>query len=447
VKSLYTTIVLAMVVILALSFVVFLAITKSMEEGYFNPIFDNMDEVSVQEAGEMLQTTGPDAVAAYMHRLDSVFGGVHYLLDANGKDVLSGQNQSELLPKAPLTKTRGERSGRHVIAHRSSDGRYWFVVVSPLRPKDAPLYRYYLLMLGASILLCWLAAVYVISPIRRIAGSISKFGQGDLALRLQVQRSDEIGTLAKAFNSMAERIQTLFLGEQRLLADVSHELRSPLARLHFSVKLARTAADRDAALDRIKRDVDRLSTLASSLVEMARAEGGHPRQALEQVSINQLVEETISDCSVEVEARGGYIKLSSQTGLAVLGNAELLRRAVENVLRNAIRYSPECNAIDVEIQLRHEIVSIAIRDHGPGIPEEFLERIFDTFFRTEEARDSGSGGVGLGLAIAKRAVQIHGGVIRARNADPGLRVEIELPLANVTTNDSDVPHSLEVTQN
>jgi two-component system sensor histidine kinase CpxA len=131
----------------------------------------------------------------------------------------------------------------------------------------------------------------------------------------------------------------------------------------------------------------------------------------------------------------------------VLGNAELLHRAVENVLRNAIRYSPECNPIDVEIQLRHEIVSIAIRDYGPGIPEEFLERIFDTFFRTEEARDSGSGGVGLGLAIAKRAVQIHGGVIRARNANPGLRVEIELPSANVTTNDSDVPCPLDVTQN
>ena len=446
-KSLYTTIVLAMVVILALSFVVFLAITQSMEESYFNPIFDDMDEVSVQEAAEMLQTTGPDAVAAYMHKLDSVFGGLHYLLDPNGKEVLTGQNQSELLPKAPLTKARGDRGGRHVIAHRSSDGRYWFVVVSPLRPKNAPLYRYYLLMLGASILLCWLAAVYVISPIRQIAASISKFGEGDLALRLQVERSDEIGTLAKAFNSMAERIQTLFLGEQRLLADVSHELRSPLARLHFSVKLARTAADRDAALDRIKRDVDRLSTLATSLVEMARAEGGHPRQALEQVSVNQLVEETISDCSVEVEARGGYINLSGQTGLTVLGNAELLRRAVENVFRNAIRYSPECNAIDVELQLRHQTVSIAIRDYGPGIPEEFLGRIFDSFFRAEEARDSSSGGVGLGLAIAKRAVQIHGGLIRARNANPGLRVEIELPSAYVPTNGSDVPYPLGVIQN
>ena len=433
-KSLYTTIVLVMVVILALSFVVFLAITQSMEASYFNPIFDDMDEVSVQESAEMLQTTGTIAVAAYMHRLDSVFGGVHYLLNANGKDVVTGQNQSELLPKAPLTKARGDRGGRHVIAHRSSDGRYWFVVVSPLRPKNAPLYRYYLLMLVASILLCWLAAVYVVSPIRRIAASITRFGEGDLSIRLPVRRSDEIGTLAKSFNSMAERIQTLFLSEQRLLADVSHELRSPLARLHFSVKLARTAADREVALDRVKRDVDRLSTLVASLIEMARAEGSPAGCELEEVDVSELVAETIRDGIVEVEARGAQIHVSGQPGIIVLGNPELLRRAVENVLRNAIQHSPENSTIDVDLALRQRTVGIAIRDYGPGIPVEFLDRIFDSFFRTEEARNSESGGVGLGLAIAKRAVHIHGGSIRAFNDNPGLRVEIDLPLTAATRN-------------
>ena len=316
-KSLYLAIVLAMVAILALSIVVFLAITKSMEDSYFNPVFDDMDEVQVQEAVEILQTGRPDAVAAYMHRLNLVFGGTHYLLDANGEDVLTRQNLSDLLPKAPLTKWRGDQNGKHVIAHRSGDGRYWFVVVSPLRPKTPPLYRYYLLVVGASILLCWLAAVYVVSPLRRIAAGIRHFGEGDLSVRLQVRRNDEIGTLAKAFNSMAERIQTLFLSEQRLLADVSHELRSPLARLHFSVKLARTAADHDAALDRVKRDVDRLSTLVTSLVEMARAEGGPSSYALEEVYLDELLAQTIRDCSVEIEARGGRIDLSSQPGVKV----------------------------------------------------------------------------------------------------------------------------------
>lgn len=436
-KSLYLAIVLGMVVILALSVVVFLAITKSIEDSYFTPVFDHMDEVEVREAVAMLQTAGPTGVAGYMRQLDSVFGGSHYLLDANGKDVVTGQSYVELLPRAPLTKWRVEKNGQDLIAHQSGDGRYWFLVISQPRPKNAPFYRYYLLVVGASILLCWLAAIYVVSPLRRIAGVIRRFGEGDLRVRLQARRDDEIGTLAKAFNSMAERIETLFRNEQRLLADVSHELRSPLARLHFSVKLARTAADRNVALDRIKRDVDRLSTLVSSLVEMARVEGGHSSYTLEELSVNEIVAETIRDGSIEVEARGCRVNLSSQPGVVVMGNPELLRRAVENVFRNAIRHSPQGNPIDVKLELGSATVSIAIRDYGPGIPEEFLERIFDSFFRTEEARDCDSGGVGLGLAIAKRAVQIHGGSIRASNANPGLRVEIELPAASAAVKESD----------
>src|SRR5262249_6292777 len=155
-----------MVVILTVSVGVFLLITRSMVDNYFNPVFDDMDEVEVQEAVEMLQTTGPGAVAAYMHRLDSVFGATHHLLDAQGRDVVNGQNLSSVLPKPPLVKFRGEQKDQYVIAHRSADGQYWFVSVHPMEPKSAPLYRYYLLVVGASILLCWLAAVYVVSPIR-----------------------------------------------------------------------------------------------------------------------------------------------------------------------------------------------------------------------------------------------------------------------------------------
>jgi signal transduction histidine kinase len=447
VKSLYLKIVLATVVILALSVVVFQVITQSMIANYFNPVFDGMDEVSVQEADEMLETSGPDSVATYMHRLDSVFGGKHYLLDSVGKNVLTGEDLSGTLPEAPFTKLRGEKSGRHVIAHRSKDGRYWFVVVSPLVPINAPLYRYYLLLAGASILLSWLGAVYVVSPLRRTAATIRRFGDGDLSVRLHVQRQDEIGTLATAFNSMADRIQTLFESEQRLLADVSHELRSPLARLHFSVKLARTAADREVALDRVKRDVDRLSTLVASLLEMARAEGSPEGYELEEVDLSELIAETIRDGSLEAEARGTRIHVSGQPGIKVFGNPELLHRAVENVLRNAIQHSPENSTIDVNLALRQQTVSIAIRDYGRGILEEFLERIFDSFFRTQEARDSQSGGVGLGLAIAKRAVHIHGGSIGACNANPGLRVEIELPLTTSTHQNSDTVRSQGMTQN
>ncbi|ABF43561.1 periplasmic sensor signal transduction histidine kinase [Candidatus Koribacter versatilis Ellin345] len=426
-KSLYIAIILATIAVLGIAIVGSQALSQAMIDDYINPTFDDMDEVSVQEAADKLQTTGPPAVAVYMHRLDSVFGGSHYLLDARGNDVVSGQSLSRYLPKPPLTKARETHQREFVIAHQSADGKYWFVVVGPYHRKDLPFYHYNFLILGTCLLMCGLAAWYVVSPIRRISAGIRQFGEGDLAVRLPVRRRDEIGSLAQSFNGMAERIQTIFLSGQRLLADISHELRSPLARLHFSVKLARTAPDRDAALDRVKRDIDRLTTLVSSLVEIARAEGSAAYRAFEEVSINHLIADTVRDCAVEIEARGGRIHLAAAPGVVVVGSSELLRRAVENVLRNAIRHAPEGTAIDVELGLHAQIATISIRDYGPGVPEEFVEKIFDSFFRTEEARDADSGGVGLGLSIAKRAVQVHRGVIRASNANPGLRVEIELP--------------------
>ncbi len=428
-RSLYLAILVAMVIILSLSVVAYFAISHAMEQTYFTPVFDAMDEVEVQEAQEILETRGPEAMIAYMHRLNTVFGGLHYLLDANGKDVLSGEDRSAVLPKAPLTKWRGHRNGKALVTHRSGDGRYWFVAVSPAQPRNAPFYRYYLLVVGVCAVLSWLAAVHVISPIRQIASTIEQFGQGDLSARVKTKRRDEIGTLGQSFNSMAERLQKLVLSEHRLLGDISHELRSPLARLNFSVKLARTAADRDAALDRVKRDVDRLTTLVSGLVEMTRVEGDPTCRKSEMVCMNEVVAETLRDSCVEVEARGCGVRVKGRLTAKVAGDGELLRRAVENVLRNAIRYSPPKGNVDIDLEEREEAIRIAIRDYGSGIPEEFLTRIFDPFFRVEEARDSGSGGIGLGLSIAKRAVQLHNGTIAAQNSHPGLRVEIVLPIA------------------
>ncbi|HLH07698.1 MAG TPA: HAMP domain-containing sensor histidine kinase [Terriglobales bacterium] len=435
-KSLYLAILLAMAGILSFSVVVFFAISRGMEQRYFVPVFDAMDSVEVQDAREMLETRGPDGLVEYMRRLNKAFGGVHYLLDGNGRDVLTGEDLSRYLPKAPLTKWRGHKFGKALVTRRSDDGRYWFLAISPAQPRNAPFYHYYLLVVGASGILCWLAAVYVVSPIRQIAATIKRFGEGDLSARVIMQRGDEIGSLGQSFNSMAERMQKLLLSEQRLLGDVSHELRSPLARLKFSVKLARTAPDRDAALDRVKRDIDRLSTLVSGLVEMTRAEGDPTLRKSEMVCLNDVVAETVRDSVVEVEARGCNIRVTGRLAAKVPGDAELLRRAVENVLRNAIRYSPPNANIDVELSQSDRAVLIAIRDYGTGIPEEFMDRIFDPFFRVEEARDSGTGGVGLGLSIARRSVQLHGGSIAARNAHPGLRVEIKLPAVIVAQNET-----------
>jgi signal transduction histidine kinase len=287
-------------------------------------------------------------------------------------------------------------------------------------------------VIGATGVLCWLASVFVVSPIRRIAASIAIFGQGNLSVRAHTRRKDEIGQLGRSFDQMADRLQQLIGSERRLLGDISHELRSPLARLKFAVKLARTSTDSNAALDRIERDVDRITSLVADIVEITFIEGDPAVQGTEVVRAGDIINEVIRDCAVEAEVRGCLIALNGRLAGEVLGNRELLRRAVENVLRNGIRYSPEQSTIDVSLVEDSRAANIAVRDYGPGVPEDALTRIFDPFFRVEEARDATGGGSGLGLSIAKRALQVHHGTITAENAAPGLRVRITIPLLTVS---------------
>jgi signal transduction histidine kinase len=287
---------------------------------------------------------------------------------------------------------------------------------------------YYFLVIGASVALCWLAWAGVVSPVRRIAGTIALFGQGNLSVRVDSKRQDEIGQLGRTFNQMAERLELLIVSERRLLGDISHELRSPLARLKFAIKLARTSADSKAALDRIERDVNRISSLVADIVQINFIEAGPAGQAAEIAGAGDIMDEVIRECAMEAEIRGCRIAVKGRLGGQVRGNRELLRRAVENVVRNGIRYSPEHSTIDVSIAEDARAATIAVRDYGPGVPEDALKRIFDPFFRVEEARDAMGGGSGLGLSIAKQAVQVHHGSIVAENASPGLRVKITIPL-------------------
>src|SRR6516162_10106285 len=222
----------------------------------------------------MYESAGPDALRDYLATLDRIFRGSHFLLDANGVDLVTRENRSSLLPPPPAIKSRAGTHDDWHITRRSEDGRYWFVAVSPLdRPRLLTFIPYYFLVIGATGLLCWLAAVGVISPIRRVAATIARFGQGDLTARVQTKREDEIGQLGSSFNQMAERLEHLIVSERRLLSDISHELRSPLARLKFAVKLARTSPDTKAALDRIERDIDRVTSLVSDIVEITIVEG------------------------------------------------------------------------------------------------------------------------------------------------------------------------------
>ena len=434
-KSLYYGAALAMITTLSISFVIFHSINTRVVQKTVDPAIDRIDELELESARAALSSGGPQALQDYLTRLNHVFRGAsHYLLDSRGVDVLSGENRAYMLPPPPRSKWRTRANGHYIRAHRSSDRQYWIVAVGiPETPPTWTYLPYYLLVIGATGALCWIASVGVVSPVRRIASSIAQFGQGNLSVRVHSTRPDEIGQLGRSFNQMADRLQQLIVSERRLLGDISHELRSPLARLKFAIKLARTSPDTKSSLDRIERDVDRLTTLVADIVEINFIESRPIIPETGNVRAAEIMEEVIRDCALEAESHGCRIAVTGRLTGEVEGNRELLRRAVENVLRNGIRFSPQFSTIDVSVSESTHTATITIRDYGPGVPEQALTQIFDPFFRVEEARDANGGGSGLGLSIAKQAVQLHHGAITAENASPGLRVQITLPIRSAPT--------------
>jgi two-component system sensor histidine kinase CpxA len=193
-----------------------------------------------------------------------------------------------------------------------------------------------------------------------------------------------------------------------------------------AVELARTGEDRDAALNRIQKEADRLNELVGELLQVTRAEVDPAMKRRESIRLDGLVGETVEDCAIEADNAGCQLQFEKKTEATVEGDPELLRRAVENIVRNAIRHAPAGTAVDVTLDSNPARVLVAVRDRGPGVPEEAIGRIFDAFYRVDADRNRSSGGVGLGLAIARRAVELHNGTLRAKNMNPGLLVEIEL---------------------
>jgi two-component system sensor histidine kinase CpxA len=385
----------------------------------------------LQEARAAYESGGRQGLADFMRRLHSVFNAEAIFTDASGRDLLTGADESNL-----FAKVRSEsrfpifRRGGTVVARGTEDGKYWFFFVIPReRVTSWFLLPQHWWAMAAGIPLCYLLAYYLTYPVRKLQRAVESFGRGDLSARAASPRRDELGELARTFDRMAGRIQTLVDAERRLLLDISHELRSPLARLRVAVELARSGENRDTALNRIEREAERLNVLVSGLLQVTRAEGDPGSLRRERVQLDRLLDEIVVDSAMEAQAHASDVRLAAASPIIVEGDPELLRRAIENIIRNAIRHAPEGTAVEVSLGQASGKAVLDIRDHGPGVPEQALPRIFDPFYRVETDRDRASGGAGLGLSIARRAVELHKGVIRARNADPGLLVEIELPAA------------------
>jgi two-component system sensor histidine kinase CpxA len=430
-RSIFAKILLWSFGTLVLSLIAFVVISvvlseRSMQRG---DIFHRLAEMELAEARYAYESGGTPLLAGYLAHLHRYFPGAdHFLTDAAGIDLVTGQNRSVLVGgESPWPHIAG---GRIVIPVQSADRRYRFLVTARPPISLATLTPYYLLILAAVGGLCYLLAVNLATPLRMAAAKVERFGRGDLSVRMQSRRNDEIGELGRAFDQMADRIQTLLTAERRLLQDISHELRSPLARLSFATELVRTAEDREAAVARLKKEVTRLTSLVTSLLEVTRAEGDPSARGAQPLSLDALLADVVEDCRIEADARHCHVHLDAGEPLAALGDAELLRRAFENVLRNAIRHAPDETGIEVTL-VHNATAEIKVRDFGPGVPEDLLPSIFQPFFRVESARDNASGGIGLGLAIAQRAITLHSGRIWAENAHPGLLVHIELPVNGV----------------
>jgi len=382
----------------------------------------------VDGAETAYRTGGAEELNRYFTNLQKYFPGSYELLDSDGKDVISGANRRDLLRLE--RRHRWRSGGQAVMVWPGRDRKYHMVVDTVIPPGPWSPWTSYLWILGGMVLFSYVLAVYLAAPVRKLAQVVERFGNGDFAVRAGSRRRDEFGDLATSFNVMADRIETLLTAERRLLQDVSHELRSPLARLQFAVELARTSPDREQSFARINKEIDRLSKLVSELLLVTRAESDPASREVSEVALEEVLRDVAEDSGVEAQASGCELRLLVTTAATVTGNEELLRRAFENVLRNAIRFAPAGTAVEVTLEARTGTAVVAVRDYGPGAPEEALEELCKPFFRVETDRNRNSGGgVGLGLAIAERAIKIHDGTMRVRNANPGLMVTMELPVA------------------
>lgn len=424
-RSLFAKILLWFLATVVAAFVGFSFIESQFDDAMRHAPMVRAFRFQAREAREAYESGGSNALRWDLDRIKGIFQAEAFLTDAKGRDLVTGEDRRGLIRTEPWSWLRRNRS---VIARRSADGRYWFILSIPEEAATRTLLPpEQLIVLLAVLLLCYLLARYLTSPLRELKAALERFGQGDFSARTGATRRDELGELARTFDRMAERIQNLVAAERRLLLDISHELRSPLARLGVAIELARSGDNREAALDRIQKESDRLNTLVGGLLQTMRAEVDPATVRAQPVRLDQLLADIVSDCSIEASARGCSLELDAQGPVIVSGDAELLRRATENVIRNAIRYAPPHTAVEVRLTHEDHKARVEVRDYGPGVPEEALGRIFQPFYRVEGDRGRESGGVGLGLAIARRAVELHKGALQAHNVHPGLRIEIDLP--------------------
>jgi two-component system, OmpR family, sensor histidine kinase CpxA len=421
----------------------------------------------LNEVLQAYQSGGDDGARKYLRNVHDNQHVRLFVFDDQGRDLL-GRKAPDWIERV----RRGQIHTADTFLGRFGPGQFLrqtitadngrrYMLIVDLPPEEHPFFGPHgvpglgiLIAIISSGLVCYILARYLTSPIVQLRAATQQLASGDLTARAGMpgsRRHDEMAELMRDFDRMAERLENLVNAQSRLLTDISHELRSPLARLNVALELARqrSGAEARSALDRIDREANRLNELIQKLLTIARLEAGDESIEKVPVHLEQIIHEIAKDAGFEAQSRHCEVEATVVDDCVVMGSPSLLHSAIENVVRNAIRYTHEGTSVEVRLEQgvglpmtlqntgpkndgvgKPEAV-VRVTDSGPGVPDDALDKLFRPFYRIDDARGRQTGGVGLGLAITDRAVRLHGGTIRVSNRPQGgLMVEIRLPLSS-----------------
>jgi len=453
-RSLFVKIFVSYWIALALFIVLTLLVASALRPSREISTLQAQQPTFLNEALQARQAGGEAATWRYLRTAHETYHVRLYVFDEQGRDIL-GRRLPEWINRAQNGKmhtadTFWGRFGPMQFLRASATGPdgHQYTLITELPPEENVVIGPHgvpglgiLIGIISSGLVCYILARYLTSPIRQLRTATQKLAGGDLSARAgvpQSRRHDEMAELMRDFDLMAERLQKLVNAQRRLLTDISHELRSPLARMNVALELARQRSGPGAgsALERIDREAGRLNEMIQRLLTIARLEGGDESIQASPVHLETLIQEIARDAAFEAQNRRCEVEVIIVDHCVVNGSVSLLHSAIENVVRNAIRYTQPSTSVQVRLEAGHGPAGpesvVRVTDSGPGVPEDSLEKLFRPFYRIDDARGRETGGVGLGLAITERAVSLHGGSIRAANRPQGgLMVELRLPLALV----------------
>lgn len=401
------------------------------------------------------ETQGEQALDEFLSQIEAISSSRLHFLSEDGTPLhptVLPEGVAELARRtASKTSTQFQGIMTHpLIAKKTvSDSGKTYVIVLEL-PIGISQYflkltHGHLLRLLSALLvsgmICFLFVRYLTTPIKKLQIAVRRFAQGDLQVRVSKQmgnRKDEIANLGKDFDAMAAQIETLMHAHERLLRDIAHELRSPLTRLNVALEITRKHTDEKAKrfIDRIGQEADKLSQLITQLLTLSRIENVDKVFQKKQIALEEIVSRIAQDAAFEGQGRDCRVVFDCKDHCLILAEGNLIRSAIENVVRNALRFAPIGSQIEIvqEIEKTKEgpVVKVTVRDSGPGVAEEALNDLFRPFFRADHPKDRASGGTGLGLAIAHRAITLHQGQIHAKNrSHGGLTVQMQLPITPI----------------